>query len=50
MVEVVVTRSYGPDGVEVTSRGPDGLGDLILYREDQPRIGEVTSGCTRWPP
>ena len=36
-VEVVATRSYGPDAVEVTWRGPDGLGDRILYREDEAR-------------
>ena len=43
-VEVVATRSYGPDAVEVTWKGPDGLGERILYREDEPRIGEVTPG------
>ena len=43
-VEVVATRSYGPDAVEVTWRGPDGLGDRVLYREDEPRIKEVSPG------
>ena len=47
VVEVVATRSYGPDAVEVTWRGPDGLGDRILYREDEPRIREVSPG-RRW--
>ena len=46
-VEVVATRSYGPDAVEVAWRGPDGLGDRILYREDEPRIREVSPG-RRW--
>ena len=46
-VEVVATRSYGSDAVEVTWRGPDGLGDRILYREDEPRIREVSPG-RRW--
>jgi len=46
-VEVVATRSYGSDAVEVTWKGPDGLGDRILYREDEPRIREVSPG-RRW--
>ena len=46
-VEVVATRSYGPDAVEVTWRGPDGLGDRILYREDESRIKEASPG-RRW--
>ena len=46
-VEVVATRSYGPDAVEVTWWGPDGPGDRILYREDEPRIKEVSPG-RRW--
>ena len=46
-VEVVATRSYGPDAVEVTWTGADGLGDRILYREDEPRIREVAPG-RRW--
>ncbi|WP_420438324.1 helicase-related protein [Candidatus Palauibacter sp.] len=46
-VEVVATRSYGLDAVEVTWRGPGGLGDPILYREDEPRIREVSPG-RRW--
>ena len=43
-VEVIVARAYGPDAVEVTWRGPDGLGDRILYREDEGRIREVSPG------
>ncbi len=46
-VEVVATRSYGPDAVEITWRGPDGLGSQILYREDEPRIRQVSPG-RRW--
>ena len=37
-VEVVAARSYGREAIAVTWRGPDGLGDPILYREDEPRI------------
>ena len=40
-VEVVATRSYGPDAVEVTWKGPDGLGQRILYRSDEARLHEV---------
>ena len=40
-VEVVATRPYGPDAIEVTWKGPDGLGERILYREDEPRLREV---------
>ena len=46
--DVVVTRPYGPDAVEVTWRGPNGLGDRIFYREDKPWIREVSPG-RRWP-
>ncbi len=46
-VEVVATRSYGPDAVEVTWKGSGGLGERILYREDEPRIREVSPG-RRW--
>ena len=31
----------------MTWKGPDGLGERILYREDEPRIGEVSPG-RRW--
>ncbi len=37
-VEIVATRSYGPDAVEVTWKGPDGLGERILYRDDEDRL------------
>ena len=40
-VEVVATRAYGSDAMEVTWKGPDGLGSRILYRGDEPRIKEV---------
>ena len=40
-VEVIATRAYGPDAVEVTWKGPDGLGQRILYRDDEPRLGEA---------
>ena len=43
-VEIIATRAYGPDAVEVTWRGPDGLGDRILYRDDEPRLREVSPG------
>ena len=43
-VEVIATRAYGPDAVEVTWRGPEGLGDRILYRGDEPRLLKVSSG------
>ena len=41
-VEIVSTRAYGPDAVEVTWRGPDGLGDRILFRDDEPRLHGVS--------
>ena len=40
-VEVIATRAYGSDAVEVTWKGPDGLAQRILYRDDEPRLGEV---------
>ena len=43
-VEVIATRAYGKDAVEVTWKGPDGLGDRILYRADEARLQEVASG------
>ena len=46
-VEVISTRSYGHDAIEVTWKGPDGLGERILYRQDEPslqaRISQVTA-------
>ena len=41
-VEVISTRSYGPDAIEVTWKGPDGLGERILYRQDEPSLQEVS--------
>ena len=40
-VEVVATRAYGADAVEVTWKGPDGLGQRVLYRDDEARLQEV---------
>ena len=40
-VEIIATRSYGPDAVEVTWKGSDGLGDRVLYRDDEPQLREV---------
>ena len=41
-VEILSARAYGADAVEVTWRGPEGLGDRILFREDEPRLREVS--------
>ena len=41
-VEILSTRSYGSDAVEVTWKGPDGLGERILYRQDEPSLREVS--------
>ena len=43
-VEVIATRAFGPDAVEVTWKGPEGFGDRIVYREDEDRIREVSPG------
>ena len=40
-VEIVATRAYGADAVEVTWKGPDGLGQRILYRTDEIRLHEI---------
>ena len=40
-VEIIATRAYGSGAMEVTWKGPDGLGNRILYRHDEPRIREV---------
>ena len=40
-VVVIATRAYGPDAIEVTWKGPDGLGDRILYRNDEVRLTET---------
>ena len=43
-VEIVATRAYGPDAVQVTWKGPDGLGERILLRDDEPRLRETDPG------
>ena len=43
--ELMATRPYRPDAVDVTYRGPEGLCDQILYREDEPRIRGFSPGC-----
>ena len=40
-LEVVATRAYGTDAVEVTWKGPEGFGQRILYRDDETRIREI---------
>ena len=41
-VEILSTRAYGSDAVEVTWKGADGLGERILYRQDEPALREVS--------
>ena len=41
-VEIVAASACGPDAVEVTWKGPDGLGQRILYRGDEARLREVS--------
>ena len=43
-VEVVATRAYGPNALEVVWRGPDGLGERIFDRSDEPRLRTVSGG------
>ena len=43
-VDVVATRSYGPNSLEVVWRGPDGLGERIFDRSDEPRLRTVSAG------
>ena len=43
-VEVLSVRAYGTDTVEVTWKEPDGLGERILYRDDEPGLREVSPG------
>ena len=43
-VEVVSVRAYGPDALEVVWRGPDGLGERILHRDDETRLHSVSRG------
>ena len=42
-VEVVSTRAYGSDMVEIVWRGPEGLGERILTREDEPRLNAASA-------
>ena len=43
-VEILSTRAYGPDAVEVTWRGPEGrLGERILFRDEEPRLRAASS-------
>ena len=41
-VEILSTRAYGSDAVEVTWKGSDGLGERILYRQDESSLREVS--------
>ena len=43
-VEVVTTRAYGPNSLEVVWRGPDGLGERIFDRSDEPRLRTLSEG------
>ena len=43
-MEVLAARAYGPDAVGPTRNGPDGLGQRILFRDDEPRLREVSPG------
>ena len=41
--EILSVRPCGPDAAEVIWRGPEGrLGEGILYRDDEPRLHDVT--------
>ena len=41
-VEVVATRAYGPNSLEVVWRGPDGLGERIFDRSDEPGLRTIS--------
>ena len=43
-VEVVSTRAYGANTLEVVWRGPDGLGARIFDRSDEQRLRTVGAG------
>ena len=43
-VEILSVRAYGPDAVEVVWKGPDGLGERVLYRDDESLLSEVSPG------
>ena len=44
VVEILSVRAYGPDAVEVACKGPDGLGERILFRDDEPRPWMAAQG------
>ena len=46
-VEILSARAYGPDTVEVAWKGPDSLGERILFRDGEPRLG-MTAGEHRF--
>ena len=37
-MEVLSARACGPDALEVVWKGPDGLDERILFRDDEPRL------------
>ena len=37
-VVILSAQAYGPDAVEVAWKGPDGLGERILLRDDEPLL------------
>ena len=41
-VEILSARVYGPDAVEVTWKGIEGLGQRILFRDDEAALHEVS--------
>ena len=43
-VEVIATRSYGPNSLEVVWRGANGLGERIFDRSDEPRLSTISAG------
>ena len=43
-VEILSARAYGPDAVEVAWKGPDGLGERILFRDDELRLRMAAQG------
>lgn len=43
-VEILSVPAYGPDAVEVAWKGPNGLGERILYRDDDSRLRELSAG------
>ena len=37
-MEILSARACGPDALEVVWKGPDGLDERILFRDDEPRL------------